>query len=385
MKKFRRLWRFARVAALSLVIVLVLIVVVLHVQQHVLRHRAEHLLSDIDSLELRKATFAEAQIVFRRWQWAGRFVGDCSDKHCEFSISLRSFPFGTRQSMGRHGYLALAYMFVGGHPAEINADITVENAIVWKKSFGLRIEVPSGTTSGGPGDDGDWVPAGEYPLFALAESTSRLGPFGQPNTLHPEYEISRPGGCNDCVAGFISFTPYADPSDVSRLMQFNFSCLTRWKSCSTHSDIMPVAWAQHLSEGSSGQSAVEGNTCYQVRVEALGRDTENVAIVAVAANRKELDSSGKPFQISTLRLVDRLKRTAFWEIGKTREVRSLDEWIAPSRVRIGDRILLLFEHWETTDISLNECGVLPVTKENLEWVKRGIAKDYEAALPPQPN
>jgi hypothetical protein len=67
-------------------------------------------------------------------------------------------------------------------------------------------------------------------------------------TLHPNYLISRPGGCEICISGYVHFTPYADPGDIRRLMQLNLSCLTRIHPCLDQNDIMPAAWKQYLAE-----------------------------------------------------------------------------------------------------------------------------------------
>jgi len=62
---------------------------------------------------------------------------------------------------------------------------------------------------------------------------------------HPTYAISWPSGCYGCTEISVSFTPAASPSDVHRLSQVNFSCLTRWlEPCRERADIMPAAWAE---------------------------------------------------------------------------------------------------------------------------------------------
>jgi hypothetical protein len=95
-----------------------------------------------------------------------------------------------------------------------------------------------------------------------------------------------------CVAGWATFTPYAAPADVQRLMQVDLSCLTRWRSCVTQGEIMPIAWAQYLAErplvdGCSGELA-----CSPSFLEVLGRDSVNIAIVEVLKYHREVGCQG---------------------------------------------------------------------------------------------
>jgi hypothetical protein len=49
----------------------------------------------------------------------------------------------------------------------------------------------------------------------------------------------------------VAFLPSASQTDVNRLAQFDYSCITRWlHPCRTPSDLMPAAWQQHLQDES---------------------------------------------------------------------------------------------------------------------------------------
>jgi hypothetical protein len=381
----------------SLLLVLLLAVITIHVQERILRTRAERLLSDIRSLELRKASFADAQAVFQRWSKWGHYFGDCTEQHCDFVIALRDFSYTHRDVFFPSAWIIRPYTLVGGRPTDVGGTIAVENGTVWGKSFGLRVVVPFYAGANGPGDDGDWIPKGEYPLSAEARSTSRIEPGAW--GLHPNYVIGRPGGCEDCVVVYVNFTPYADPEEVKQLMQFNLSCLTRWKPCTTHNDIMPSVWAQHLREEKLERTGWGTQSCEPRSVELMGRDAENAVIVDVIANRKEFMDGNEKIQASTVRLIRRLKRAAPWNIGDSHEftVADRDIALAPAEtvgeVRPGSRFIMLFEHYEGRNdpnpsepwFMLDPCGVIPLTTGNLALVMRGVEQDYQAFLPERGN
>ena len=136
-----------------------------------------------------------------------------------------------------------------------------------------------GLISGGPT---------EFALVAAAHSVPRFDYYGSngPNsqlTLHPDYLIGRPDGCEICVASWAEFTPYAGPADVHRLMQFDLSCLTRWHPCVTQSDIMPAAWAQYLSDAARLDEEWPNLACSPVMLGLVGRDSTNIVTGKILA------------------------------------------------------------------------------------------------------
>jgi hypothetical protein len=127
----------------------------------------------------------------------------------------------------------------------VQGSVFVQDGLVWGKGFSLFLDVPAGTGQKA-------LAAGYgYTLIGRAETVSR---FSFPITswpqltLHPCYTVSTPSGCTACLAAIVRFTPFADPSDVARLMDFNLACLTRQVACRTREDVMPTAWKQYLAE-----------------------------------------------------------------------------------------------------------------------------------------
>src|SRR5215471_19939265 len=62
----------------------------------------------------------------------------------------------------------------------------------------------------------------------------------------PEWENADTGG-SPAVIIWAELSPDANPAEVSRLMQFDLSCLTRLLSCRER-DLMPAVWAQSFED-----------------------------------------------------------------------------------------------------------------------------------------
>jgi hypothetical protein len=258
--------------AIGIGVVLFLILLASQVEQHFFRSRAELLLSQVQSFELRKTPWPEAQRQLKRWAGESKFNDQCNGTECSIEITLfepvygfayRSLifvhlddylrwrlklsysegPFARIESGFFHGY-----MLMGGRPARITANVGMRNGIVWSKGFSVYIEtywhnIPEFNPN-------RWF---EYTLMANTRSVPQFEFSGQnwvdpQMILHPNYLISRPGGCEICVSGYVHFTPYADSFDIHRLMQLNLSCLTQVRPCLNQRDIMPAAWKQYLAE-----------------------------------------------------------------------------------------------------------------------------------------
>ena len=60
----------------------------IQIEQRLLRTRAEHLIEDIRSLELRRSTWADAQRVLARWGAAGHYEGSCASSSCDYEVEF---------------------------------------------------------------------------------------------------------------------------------------------------------------------------------------------------------------------------------------------------------------------------------------------------------
>ena len=372
--------RLARYVVVFLTSGVVAAICLIHASQWLLRHRAEQLLANIQTITLRQTQFDTVKPLLRRWERFGEYEGNCSEKHCKFKVTLQDEMFNLPDWL-RHSVARL-----GGRAARVIAGFEVIDGIVWAKYFDVAVEMPPFR-----GEDGKLF---STTLLGSAESRSQFFPpqYWGSILLHSNYVIGRPGGCEGCVLAYVYFTPYADPQDIRRLMQFNLGCLTRWRACQDQADIMPVAWTQYSQERSKLETQLASPKCSPRIAELLGRDSENAAIVDVVANRVENGAGESKFQVSTVRLSVRLKRAEFWNVGENEEVRVFNDAVAlgsdnlPSAVHPGTRFILLFARYNwpgknSPSIWLETCGAIPFTESNLEIVKRGIGQDFRAFLP----
>jgi hypothetical protein len=248
---------------LSLFALLCLILAASQIEQRIFRQRAERLLAEIQSLDLRITPWHEAQGRLQHWGTNERYDDQCIEQQCSLEITLiepvynfistsllfvhlddylrwrLKLSYDTGPFVRVEGALLKAYMLTGGRPAKVIATVGMRDGTVWSKGFQASIEAY-------------WHVDELIALISNVESIPQFGSstpdHGDPQlTVHPNYVINRQGGCCDDL-GYVRFTPQADPDDVHRLMQFDLSCLTRLHPCVHQSDLMPAAWAQYLAE-----------------------------------------------------------------------------------------------------------------------------------------
>ncbi len=144
----QKVLRFIALAALGL---LLAPFVAVQVQERIFRHRAERLLADMRSLMLRKATMAEIEAVFKRWNphgdpcfgELGYFYGHprsgqgCNLAADSWSPSFDKNPEGAENYWS--GLWRLLFVIGGGRDAHIRAYAIVEGGDV--KSLWFRVDV----------------------------------------------------------------------------------------------------------------------------------------------------------------------------------------------------------------------------------------------------
>jgi hypothetical protein len=374
----RRLTRYVFGAAISVIVAYALFVAAIHVQQRILRHRAERLLADVRSLRVGRSTFAQAAVVFSHWSDRGSYSTPCSEQSCDFSVGIYDFGSASGKFPGWYTWEIALYRMAGSRLAGANASISVRGGTVSRAAFELGIDVPPFIEP----SSGQRV---SYELAVRVRTNSRVDPNSLlfPNA-HPDYTITGPDGCEGCVEVWFEYTPYASTADVDRVGKPNFTCITRWSQCRTKADIMPLAMAQRALDPSPDLDAKA--SCGARGVQIISRDAEDVAVVDVVANR--LDSECDGCRLLNVRLVQRLKRTAFWPVGATYNLGVVQSnAIAPlddaANLKPGTRLIIVFDRnpYPRGSVPILEevCGVVPLSEQMLTIVQSGIAKDD---LPP---
>jgi hypothetical protein len=405
--RLRSLRRALLALFLGLCVLLSLAILASQVEQRLFRRRAELLLAEIQSFELRKTPWSEAKPQLQRWRANTEVGSPCNDQKCSLSITLNQIVLGFISKSNVFVYLddyfrwrlklsynegpfvklqwALlrAHMRFGGRPARVVATVGMRDGIVWSKGFSVFIETYA---NNGPWTSSDGGPA-EYTLIAETHSVPRFD-YHASNwinpqlKLHPDYMIGRPGGCEICVEGWTRFTPFASPADAHRLMQLDLSCLTRWHPCLTQSDIMPAAWAQHEAEQPRVDEVRDQLACSPLIIELLGRDSANMATGEIMGYRERVNDKGHHHVDVRIKVLERLKGAPEWKAGETREVSDITGIGGDStRLRAGTR-LIFFGGWGgLKELRIDPgygCPILFLNETNLSLVRRGIAQDYSA-------
>lgn len=324
----------------------------IRVDQYVLRYRAERLLSDIRSLELRRSSYADARKVIDRWWDDAREDGPCRPDWCDVEIGICNLGWCHSEFFINHQGILNLYRRLGGRPASAYASIRVRDQKVWEK--GLRVIVES-TYSREP--DGSRF----YHSLIADTGTESPWPF-RPSPLHPEYEVGEPGGCTGCAEIYAHFTPYADPVDVRRLMDINLSCITQWHPCTNQVEILPTAWKE-AEEERRRPGRGDREICTPAMIRTLSRGVERVPLATVT----KVEQSPTGIAV-TVRRNDSAKKSDFTYHSR----QSTFTEPGSRQFRIGER-LLLFD---------DECFAVPTTKENLKSAQQGVSEDWTVSMYP---
>lgn len=401
MRRSRRLLKLSVVVFVSVSALPLFLWLGNQIAQRAYRQRVQILLSQVQSIQLRKTTWDEARGLLRRWGANRQYDPHCNSVQCSLEITLDNpayhfivsrnvlvkvddyfrWKFNRSYDVGPfvrvEFWLLRFYIRAGGRPARTSVKIGMRNGVVWAKAITVSIE-----TYGHPvGWSGNWVM--EYSLVAYIHSLSRFDYSDErwndrQLMAHPDYEIGQPGGCEFCVMGWAKFTPYAAPEDIHRLMQLNLSCLTRWRPCTTQSDIMPVAWSQYLAEHAGERTHVQAPGCSPLLVEILGRDSSYAAAAEVERFHKTISGGA----VAVVRVLDQLKDAggaAAWRAGELRTVSLLlGTPCAPEKLSTGMR-LIFFGGFDRRVMAVSApWPVMALTGVNLTLFRRGVAQDYLA-------
>jgi hypothetical protein len=381
-------------------VLLLLTLSVSEVEQLRLRRRSERLLTEIQSIEMRKTPWAEAQTRLQPWGSNTKLDDHCNPHKCSLEITLSDlvYPYISganafqrlddyarwRFKLGYNvgpfvrietAWLRL-YTRIGGHPARIQATVGMRNGTVWSKGFSVLILTDERNNPPFIRDRWD----GFYPLFAETRSVSRFDVGG--DHLHLNYPIGQPSACEGCGTGWARFTPYADSADVRRLMQIDLSCLTRWHPCMDQRAVMPAAWAQYTAElNHAGEERTQA-VCSPAISEMLGRDSARIATGKILDYRDTVEDHGYRDGLATVCVLESIKGATDWTPGQNHKAgvsRGLTQEYADLRRGVE---VVLFGRWDrSNEMRLDPgygCPLVLANESNLTLIRAGIAQDYAA-------
>ncbi|NUQ27006.1 MAG: hypothetical protein HOQ35_00595 [Acidobacteriaceae bacterium] len=227
--------RALKIAGIAVLLLLAITITAVHIQEYRLEQNTAELLADIRGIDLGKSDWNRAQKFIERWKPWGRASENCSTADCYFSVTLSQSTPPYQASLTRKlAFLTravLQHAFGKDDAADIRASITVIDGKIWGRGLIL------GITKYHAADKQ------RYPIIAEARTVDSPQSNLIVETYHPEFSIGGPAGCTICIAGWLSYTPFADSATISRLMDFRLDCLHRQVACDDREDIMPAATA----------------------------------------------------------------------------------------------------------------------------------------------
>ena len=398
--------RWGRVLKIAGGVVLALVAgsaVFVQVQQHILRWRAERLLADIREIQMGKSTWADAQRLMTRWGAWGAYEGFCTAERCEYRIVLQDVFSARPITFWSTGHTNPAprvcclwfrkpYRALGGRFAIVFAAIEVKDGIVWTKAYDVETGLGPRQVAGDEEYDVVLVAAADGltrfwengPWFSMGHSEDRID-------RHPEYRAEIAPICSGCRAIDANFTPFADPSIVQQLLDFNLDCITSLFECKTPAEILPgAACLVEQDKTAPPRSSGSQDKC-GLPFEVVGRDYKFAAIAEVVSTRTVQKPDGS-YRWFRFRPIVSLKNHAVPQvptIGKDEAVEPLEANLAGgglvADLKPGTRFILLFENpfdeHEAVSIGADECGFVSYSEQNLAAIKRGIQRDALSDAP----
>jgi hypothetical protein len=394
MRLLRLVKRAALVVSLSAVTLVAGVSVYFRIEQYRFRRQAERLLSDVRDLELKKASAAEVRSVVKKWgfeEW-GRGPGPgepCTEDECIYRFELVPKAAQGRVLLDPFNSALL------GHPlAWLGLRLTVVQA--WVRIRGKALtSVSFSVWTVGRGCDGHGRP--DCTLMGYADTRQQGGGWSshqQPDVmlnqslLHPNYLVgalrewlNADTGGNPAVIVWAELSPDANTLEVSRLMQFDLSCLTRFLSCRER-DLMPAVWAQSVEDSRQSPKILTCTPEVSKRAAQLAD-----AIAVVRPRTVELSAplfNGRSPQLRHLEIINVTKKPekhapqlANVDVDKPEMMTTAD---TKSPLRAGQEYVFLLQVHNTPEIgwiALYPCGALSLNDANLAMVREAAANEAD--------
>jgi len=201
------------------------------------RIRAERLLGEVRGLNVDHSSWAEVQPVMRRWAQWGSSKGPCTEQSCNFRINVeQTLPqFLVGNPAGGRNWMPRLADVIGLRNTAVRGGFSVERGVVTAKWFGEQVTLPVGEWSAGI----NYIPY----LSVLSGESSKFKSDAKGHLLHPERSVER---ANNYL--LVSYTPAEETSEKSKLMDFQFECITRVRPCQSEDAILPEAWRMMQEE-----------------------------------------------------------------------------------------------------------------------------------------
>jgi hypothetical protein len=198
--------------------------------QLLLRWRAQKLHADIASLQAGRSTWSDAQPMMEKWKSLGAAKGPCTPAACTYQVdiiqTLPPFMVGN-PAPGARNYIPRLTDHIGLRSAAARGGFTVEHGVVVFRWFGVQVTPPVSNWR----DSGGYIP---YVSASSAQTSQFRERAGDQRLLHPNRMVQHK---DSYVA--VTFSSGEDSTVQSALMDFQFSCITRFRPCETEADLLP--------------------------------------------------------------------------------------------------------------------------------------------------
>jgi hypothetical protein len=230
----------------------------------------------------------------------------------------------------------------------------------------------------GKGLRGGYATPEGYPLMAEAETTRDfdLARSSQLAGLHPNIIFGRPGGCETCQMLWAKATPYASTDDIRDAFAFDLSCIgSTLRRCTDMSQILPVAARREKEDWNAATQTMRGVFAWLLpaALRRCGRDAKLIAVAEITeVYPKQSDDQGNDTQRVSLSTIETLKgQTTVPSQPVTFYLRHSQSPETANSLRPAlHQKLITF--W---GVHVSTPWIAPVTDENLEEVRAGIAED----------
>ena len=237
-----RLRRVATAVILCLVAGFCVLFLAVRIHELVVRSRSEALYAAF--LKLEPGQMRKSAIEILRSHWAGSLIRSvrCDRDGCDYRIG----------DLWNESRWLVITRLVHDHQPTSELVLRTKGDVLSSASFSVGTYVPKGYGTreerkrlNVPG----YVPysSGEYMLFGRAALVTEL-PDTRVLSSKPDYKISGPSGCMQCLAIWVSALPSLSPAKREQLFKVNFDCMTRWSVCTDMEDLMPTAGKESLSK-----------------------------------------------------------------------------------------------------------------------------------------
>jgi len=373
--------RMLRVSAAALLTLIAGMALFVQIEQRILRSRAELLLADMRDMQSQPGTWADAQKIMQRWRPWGLGESFCSTEECFFYVRMAdpvdAFLLGDDDRPPKLHWLIWPAQLLGEKFTFIEASLRVKHGIVEESRFRMNF----------------W---GQDEGMERAVDTFATGDnFRAERLQHPDYYAEKypeTYQCKGCIRFETGFTPFAGQDKIRELTDFNFSCITRWRPCTTEAEMMPSAWKLYEAELPYKESFQKTLDECKVPPEAFGRENLTFAIADVISVQGPIQKTVNWTAWSArLRIVRSLKGHLPWPHSKivraSNEGENEDIYYGKGVPKIswGGRYILFGylteDHTGRPTLDLDECGVVSYSEQNLSAFQRGIDTAFARHIP----